>query len=796
MPVLNRRLWRMVASGKGQFAALVSVVMLGVMIYISMTTAYFNLYRSQQSFYQQCRFADYFFSVVKAPRDITSRIETLPGIVAASSRIQKDVSFLRPGGGRGTLRLTSYELPMAEQLNQLVLLSGRMFTGETGGMPEVLVDPQFAKGLGLKPGAILDIVAGGKIVHLQMIGTATSPEFVYPMKDASSIIPLPGEFGIAMLPYKQAEQILNLQGQVNQISLRLAPGTNENEIKKEVDNILAPYGNLYAYPRDQQLSHVVVKTELLQLKVMSRFLPFLFFAIAAGMQFLLLGRMIRLQRSSIGIMKALGYDNKSITAHYVSYAVLVSVAGALLGSITGIGMAVLLSDTYAQYFSLPATIGGINYRAIIYSFIITLGVGASSGLLACRGVIRIQPAESMRASAPVRGTHIMLERLSWLWERLNSSWKMGLRSISRNKARFMVMTFGVAASVILLMLGFFMQDAIDYMMQQHFEKEGLYDYLIHFSSPIRESDLAYWLQWDEVADLEPVLEIPTSITNTDSNGLQSEDDVLQGLKQDTWMQGVFSPSGQQLSIPDDGVLISARSAKKLKLSVGEHIKVKSKMDLGPGHTMTLKVVGVSQQLMGGGSYVSLQTANRLLGESGLLTGVMVKIHPGQSATFEARLKDLTGISSMVSRGKEESNFRELLKSAIFTIVLMVLFAGVLALAIAYNASLMNFNERKNELGLLRVLGYINAEIRGVLLKEIGLQSLVGIIIGLPLGRWLAGYYIATAATTDMYAMPAVIYPRTYVMATVAAIAFLMAGFWLITPRLARLDLVETLKNWD
>ena len=796
MTILNRRLWRMIVSGKGQFVALVSVVMLGVTIYISMTTAYFNLYRSQQAFYQQCHFADYFFSVVKAPQDISSRIETLPGVVTATGRIQKDVSFLRPDGGRGTLRLTSYQMPMDRQLNQLVLLSGRMFSNDPSSMPEVLVDPQFAKGLGLKPGAVLDIVAGSKIVHLQMTGTATSPEFIYPMKDASSIIPLPGEFGIAMLPYKQAEQILNLQGQINQISLQLAPGTHEDMIKQQVDSMLNPYGNLAAYPRDQQLSHVVIKTELQQLKVMSRFLPFLFFTIAAGMQFLLLGRMIRLQRPSIGIMKALGYDNRSVITHYVGYAAIVSLSGALLGSILGIGLAVVLSDTYAMYFSLPSTIGAINYRAIIYSFLITLGVGVTSGLLACLGVIRIQPAESMRSAAPVRGRHILLEQLPWLWKRLNSSWKMGLRSISRNKTRFMVMTTGVAASVILLMLGFFMQDAIDYMMMQHFEKEGLYDYLIHFSTPVKESDLSYWQQWSEVTRLEPVLEIPVSISIADSGGTPSEDDVLQGLGQGAQMQGVFSPAGQRLAIPDDGVLLSAKSAKKLRVAVGDHVRAESKMDLGPGHTMTLKVLGISQQLMGGGSYVSLQTANRLLGESGMLTAVMVKVHPGGSSAFESRLQDLTSITSIVSRGKEKANFEELLKSAIFSIVIMVMFAGVLALSIAYNASLMNYNERKSELGLLRVLGYTNGEIRGVLLKEIGLQSVIGIIIGMPLGKWVANYYIASSATTDMYAMPAVIFPRTYFLVSIAAVIFLVAGFALIIPRLTRLDLVETLKNWD
>lgn len=794
MAVLNRRLWRMIISGKGQFAALVSVVMLGVLIYIAMTTAYLNLDRTQQSFYRQCHFADYFFNVVKAPQAVVSRIESVPGVVRANGRIQRDLTFLRPDGRRGTIRLTSYQLPMNNELNQIQLLGGSMFKTQGGSLPEVLVDPQFARGLNLKPGGIINAVAGGKIIHLQMVGTATSPEFVYPMKDAASIIPEPGEFGVVMLPYSQAEQLLNLQGQINQVSLQLAPGAREEEVKKKVEAILAPYGNLAAYPKDKQLSYVIVNTKLQGIKVMSQFMPFLFFLVAAGMQFLLLGRIIRAQRPSIGIMKALGYENRQIIIHYLSYALCISVTGALLGSILGIGLAAVLSSVFAQYFSFPTTIGGVNYRAIIYSFIITLGVGTCSGLLACRSIIKIQPAESMRSAAPVRGSHICLESLPRLWNGLNSTWKMSLRSMARNKTRFGVMAAGVACTVILLMLGLFLQDAIDYMMLQHFEKEGRYDYLIHFSSPIKASEIQYWQQWSEISHLEPSLEIPVKVSKASIAG-KSEDDVLQGLEPGEKMIGLFSPSGRPLTIPADGILLSAKNAGKLGVKVGDTVIAESKMDLGPGHTMTLKVAGLTQQLMGGGSFVSWETANKILGESRLLTMVMVKVSPGEAAAFEASLGNLTGISSVLSRGQEEANYQEVLKSAVFSIALMIFFAGVLALAIAYNSSLMNFNERKNELGLLRVLGYTHGEIRGVLLKETGLQAAVGIAVGVPLGRWLAHAYI-TSASTDIYTMPAVIYPRTYFLAVVLAAAFLMAGFWLITPRLNRLDLVETLKNRD
>ena len=58
MTTLTRKLLRTITSGWGQFVALVLIVMLGVMIYISMNTAYSNLSQSQERFYQEYRFAD------------------------------------------------------------------------------------------------------------------------------------------------------------------------------------------------------------------------------------------------------------------------------------------------------------------------------------------------------------------------------------------------------------------------------------------------------------------------------------------------------------------------------------------------------------------------------------------------------------------------------------------------------------------------------------------------------------------------------------------------------------------
>lgn len=793
MGVLARRVFRLIKTSPGQFIALCTIVMLGVLIYIAMTTAFYNLSQSQLDFYHKTRFADYFFQVVKAPTSVVGQVQYLPGVARASAKIQMDVAFIKPQGGRGILRLNTYDLNSDDELNGLQVINGRNFNRDGSQETEVLVDPQFARANNLEQGGILQVIAGGKVVSLKVIGTAASPEFIYIMKDSASLLPDPREFGVLMMPYQQAERILNMQGQFNQVSVQMAPGTDPDDLKKRVQEILRPYGNLAAYPRDQQMSHAVLKSELQQLEVSSLFLPLFFFLIAAGIQFLLLGRMIKNQRSTIGVLKALGYSSFRIIGHYVSYALSISLTGSLLGSIFGIALASVFSQMYGEFFNLPEVIGGLNLTAIIYSLGLSLAVGGFSGLLAARSIIKIRPAEAMRSKAPVIGRRVWLEKWPRIWARLNSSWRMSLRSIMRNHTRVLVTVLGVCSTVVLLILALFFNDAIDYMMKRHFQEENRYDYLVQLTHPIKTEEILYWNQWEEIKNIEPVLEVPVSIRKP--GGSREENGVIYGLNPGQDVVGIYSAEDLEQVIPEEGVVLNERIARKIGVQVGDVVGIETRMNQGNPRNAELKVVGISQALMGGGSYVSLTTANRLLGERGLFSRALARLDLGQSERFENRLESMTSISSIVSRAEEKAGWDKMMASGAASIAIMVMFAGLLGMAITYNATLMNFNERQRELASMRVLGYTLGELRRLLFQEILVQASIGIIIGLPLGRWLGSVYLSSVST-DFYSMPFIIYPRTYALTALTAMVFIILGFALVLPRLKKIDLVEALKSTD
>lgn len=791
MSILSRKLFRTIQATRGQFIALVVVVTLGVVLYIGMSTAYYNLSHSQQQFYQDNRFADYNFQVIKAPESVITRVEAVPGVVKATGRIQKDIPIIKESNERATARLTGYPLPMNNEINRLHILSGRPLEETASDKVEILVDQQYALANELVPGQDVQVIANGRKVALTITGTATSPEFVYTMKDASSLFPEPERFGIFMISQSQAQQILGMPGQINQILVDLAPGANEGKIKEQIEEILEAYGNIASYPRQDQTSHVLLQAELDGIKVMASSLPFMFFLVAAGIQFVILSRLIRSQRLPIGVMKALGYNSSRIMWHYTSYGLLVSLAAVMLGIGLGIGFATILNNLYAQYFNLPQIIGGFDIRVIINSFVITCLVGVASGLLASRSVTGINPAEAMRSQPPASGRRVPLERWIWLWRQLNSSWKMSLRSISRNRSRFAVTVMGILGSVVLLVFACFTNDAVDFLMNQNFKQINRYDYLVRFTEPIKYADIIDWNRWDEVQRMEPMVEIPAKL----QAGGRIEDEILVGMAPSSRLKRVYDKHGQELQVPEEGVLICQRVADKLGLEVGDTVTVETTLGIGPSRFSQLTIMEKYEPMTGSGSYISMSTSNHILGEQEAVNAVLLKLDAREMKSVEGRLQEMNGVSSLTSPARERETFEQMMGTMIASIAVMILFAGLLGLAIIYNTSVMTFNERQRELASLRVLGYSRQQIASLLRKETWAQAVLGIALGLPAGKAAGAAFMANAST-ELYSFPAIIYPRTYLIAAGAALIFVWMGQQLSLRKLNKLDMVEVLKNRD
>ncbi|HAU30800.1 MAG TPA: hypothetical protein DCW46_00590, partial [Desulfotomaculum sp.] len=255
-------------------------------------------------------------------------------------------------------------------------------------------------------------------------------------------------------------------------------GADEKGVSESIKNILQPSGLLASYPRKAQFSAAILDGELGQLRNAAVYFSSIFLGIAALIELVMLGRMVKIQRLQIGTMKAIGYGSFQIMLHYTEYALAIGILGLLLGIFPGILFSASLSKLYASYFNLPEIIGGVNLQAIFYSIVLTLGVSAVAGLAASRGVLGVRPAESMRPVSPGKAGKVFLEKWALVWEKIDLSWKMCLRSVNRNRFRTAVTVLGVMFATGLLVLALFMNDTYTYMLNTFFTRDQLYDYFV------------------------------------------------------------------------------------------------------------------------------------------------------------------------------------------------------------------------------------------------------------------------------------------------------------------------------
>lgn len=790
MGILSKKIVRYILRNFGQFFAAVTVVMCGIVIYVAMSSSYSNLKQAKDYFYSENNFADYYFHCVKAPDSVVGQISNIPGIRRVTGRIQKDLSIIKKNEERATARIISYNLPDDNEQNKINIIDGRIFTEKIGGgIPEVVLDPRYYAANHLNFGDEVFVIIDAKEKYLMVVGAAIGPEFIYAMENSSDILPDPEKFGIFILEKRQAQELLNMTGEINQLLVQFEAGAEQNIAIEAIKEVLRPYGLLASFPRSDQLSNAVIDGELKELSSVATVLPLIFLAIAASVQFIILSRMINNQRSQIGLMKGLGYHDYEIIIHYIYYALTIAFTGVAVGIVLGIPSSNYFSKIYNTYFNLPGNLQGLAIRPIILGLNLCLFVSLLAALTAARGIAGILPSSSMRPEPPKAGAKSWLERHIKSLDKISVGWKITLRTMFRNKVRTLITQLVVIFAVGLLVCSFFLNDAADYMMRKTFYESQSYDMTIRFDTMQPERELLNISRIDGVQKVEAFMEIPVKIYYQG----RYEDDVLIAYDTNLSMKKLENTKGEQIHIPAEGILLNQRTKDKLGVTIGETVEVETLLSYGQTNWSKTYIFGSVNQMIGAGSYIDLRQANQIMKEQKLVSGAMLKVDQDKISHVETEINKMLEVSSILQQRKEVANWEQLLQTLDISTGIISLFGILLGLAIVYNSSVMNMSDRRREIGYMRAIGFSNNEISRLLFRENIIYLIFGTILGLPFGRQLVAAYMKSVEN-DLYTLPVIIYPRTYFLAAVGGIIFIIIAHYLSTKDIKKMDLVEVLKS--
>lgn len=787
---LDRKLWRDLRLMWTQALTIALVVASGIGGFITSLSAVDSLALARDRFYAEGRFADVFASVKRAPDSTVGALARIQGVADVQTTLEHMVRIDIDGLPDPIIgQLIGLDRRLPQRMNRVTVIAGRGLESASGirsdGRIEALVSEAFAQAHQLKPGSTLGALINGRHRTLVITGTALSPEFVFAglwgMPDTRG-------FGIFWIDHDVLAAAYDMRGAFNRVAIKLAPGASQPATLAALGGLLGRYGGREAHGRKEQTSHAMLDNEIKEQRVLGTVLPAIFLGVAAFLLHVVVSRLVSTQREQIAALKALGYPNRSIAAHYLKLVMLIVAAGLVMGLAVGKRLGSLFTGLYAEFFHFPMFEHRVAPWLLMVSMGITMLTAVAGTVNAIMATVRLPPAEAMRPPSPGRYRRTVLESLGI--QAMNPAVRMIVRNMERRPWRTALSIGGVAAAVAIIVMGNFIRDAMEVIVDTQLTLGLRGDVTVWTAEPM-----------DDVARLELgrlpgvwAVESSRFVPVVLMNGHVAERSMIRGYAARPELYRVIDVDRHETLLEGRGLILTDRLADKLGLKTGDPVQVQ--ILEGRGGVMTLPVGGTVREMMGLNAYMDRVALNRLLGDGDLSTGYVLSLEPGAEARVLQATKALPLVVGAWSKATMLRNMQEIsARNVRIMSTVLTVFASVIAVGVVYNNARIALAERAWELASLRVLGFTRAEVSGLLLGELALIILVALPAGMALGLGLT-HAVTGLLKSDQFYFPVVIRARTYAWAALCVMVAAAASAAVVRRRIDQLDMVAALKTRD
>ncbi len=818
MSVLDRKLGREFWASLWLLLAISLIITLGVGCYVGMATVYRSLQTAKADYYSQCRMADFSIELKKSPLAEIDQIGRLPGVAAIRPRISFYTTVDLPGAVKPVNGLV-LSLPERRDttVNDIFLRRGSYFTGRRQN--EVIINEAFAKEHKLAPGQWIHLVLNDRRQELFIVGTAISSEFVY-LLSPGGIVPDPEHFGVFYLKQSYAQDVFDFDGAANQVLGVYSPGTKVGRaaMLDEAERILAPYGVISTTPLVDQASNRYLTQEIDGLASFAVVMPVIFLGVAAVVLNVLLTRLAEQQRTIIGTLKALGYFDGQIFLHFLKFGLAVGVVGGLGGCLVGYYMGWGMTVMYSKFYSFPRLDNAFYTDIQAAGLAISVICGVVGSLHGTRLVLKLKPAEAMRAKPPGSGGAILLERIGWFWGRLNTGWRMVVRNVIRNRMRTAAGIFAAAMGAALLSSGFMMLQGSIYLVDFQFRWVMRSDIDLTFKNERSGAALLEVENLPGVELAEPRLSVsgtfssplkkgataglssseckkhPKNTAGQASSGTRHKKGAIIGLTRGAKLTVPRDLEARAIPVRASGLTMSRKMAEMLHVKRGDFVGFRPSKGLQRQHR--IQVLEIAESYMGTAVYADFDYLNRLVGEYGAMNQVQLLVDPNprsQEALF-TELKRMPSVQAVNCRADMIKGIEDtVVASMVGFIGALIIFAGTIFFGSILNSALIGLAERQREVATLRVLGYGPWQIGNLLFRESLIVTVLGTLLGMPIGYALTEL-MAISYDSELFRFPVISTPLTWIYTAVLALSFCTLAQLFVQRAIFNMDWLDALQS--
>ena len=793
--MLIKKLLRTAWGYKSQFISMIIMMVLGIGVFLGFNMEWRTIEYDTDKFFTETKYADYrLYSESGFTKSDVEKTASIKGVDAATRYLSVNLDIK----GKDK-RALSVNVSESFNVSTFKLMSGKEYDKNSDG---IWISDKFAKLNNIKTGDRITLLFQGEEIDFPVAGLIKSGEHMICLADSNQVMPDFNTFGFAYITPTKLNSILKdkiINTAINNLTssgmpLSLAKETAEksvsdNTVKSAADEVFSGIyirsdlskSKLEDLVKEKlgktimvvsKEDHVVYKEamgEATEGKTMGSILPVLFLAIAILTMVTTMHRIATKEKTQIGVLKALGFKNKTILLHYSFYGLFIGVIGSAAGVALGYFICKLVmseNGMMGTYFDMPywtAATPTFCYPVIVGTVILLSLIS----FLSVKAQLKGTAADALRPYTPKAMKKSFLEKIP-LFSKFNFATKWNIRDLMRHKSRFAMTLVGIIGCMILLVGGLGMRDTM----------AGFLDLL--------DNDISHYatkvniVENTDLKTAKPLIdELDADFESYMGISIDGYTATLDIINNDNDRLSVIDEDNNEIDLKNDGVYLCLRLKDKAK--IGEFITFSP---YGSDDTYKVKVLGYNRSIMTESITMTDKTADSL--------GIKYNVSALYTNKHSKDIKNSDIISGKQDKKQLMDSFASFVEIMDTMVIILVVAAVILGIVVLYNLGIMSYIERSRELATLKVLGFRSKKIGHLLISQNIWLTAIGVILGLPAGlltlKWLL------VALASEYELKLMLGPLTYFVSIFLTFGVSILVGFMIAKKNRKIDMVEALKN--
>lgn len=567
------------------------------------------------------------------------------------------------------------------------------------------------------------------------------------------------------------------------------------EAKQALADLIEPV--YYVTDRSGNPGYQEYRDNAERISAIAEIFPVFFFLIAALVSFTTMARMVDEQRQQMGTLKGLGYSDFDIAKKYLIYAAIACIVGTSLGLVAGYNIfPAVIFDAYGSMYSLPSVKITYYLSYALISIAIALLCTIGPAAWAAHASLRENPAMMMRPKAPKNGKRVLLERVTFIWDRLSFNSKITVRNLMRYKARNMMTILGVAGCTALILTGYGIKNSISGLADTQFNDVMRYNAITAMRPEASAEEIA---SYDELVAATPEitdhLKVVQESYKLDKKGVNLQNvTVFAPLESENLPDFVSLRdriTQEPIALTDEGAVISEKLANLADVGPGDSIEIRN----DEMQTYQIPIQAVTENYVNHYIYLTPSLYEEIFIQAAEPTTDLLLFDEPESweRSFGSEVMGEQAVALVTFINSVDRSFAETLGSLDVVTLVLIVSAASLAFVVLYSLTNINVSERIRELSTIKVLGFYDVEVSMYIYRESLVLTLLGILFGFVLGKILSTV-VLKMVEIDFMMFPPTIMPISYLYAGLLSLLFSSVVMLIMHRKLKQVDMIEALKS--